>query len=82
VEHRVTHDDSMYEPDESIARLDAVAAATLSSKLLVRYEAYKKVLLARDQDHAAIVTTLTLFVADLAEASDRSAVISRRGNVT
>ena len=76
------HNDSMYEPDASLARMDAIAAATLSSRLLVRYEAYKRVLLARDQDHAAIVATLTLFVSDLCEANDRSAVILRSGNGT
>lgn len=74
-------DDSMYEPDPSLARMDAIAAATLSGKLKVRYEAYKQVLLARNQDHAATVATLALFISDLSEANDRGAVISRR-NVT
>jgi hypothetical protein len=83
VEHRVTkHDDSMYEPDASLARMDAIAAARLSSQSLTRYQAYKQVLLAREQDHAAIVSTLKLFVSDLAEASGRGAVISNRGNGT
>ena len=72
--------DSMYDPDASLARIDAIAAAALSSESLVRYQAYKQVLLAREQDHAAIVSTLTLFVSDLTEASDRSAVTLRCGN--
>lgn len=76
------HDDSIYDPDASLARIDAIAAAALSSKSLVRYQAYKQVLLAREQDHAAIATTLTLFVSDLSEASDRSAVTFRAGNET
>lgn len=48
VEDRVKHNDgdSIYDPDASLARIDAIAAAVLSSK-------------------------------SLAEASDRSAVISR-----
>ena len=74
--------DSMYDPKASLARIDAIAAATLSSNLLTRYQAYKKVLLAREQDHAAIASTLTLFVSDLCEASDRRAAISRPGNGT
>jgi hypothetical protein len=78
----VTHNDSLYEPHAALARIDAIAGATLPRKLLVRYEAYKQVLLARDQDYAAIVATLTLFVADLCEANDRSAVILRSGNGT
>jgi hypothetical protein len=82
VEDRVKHNDSMYDPDASLARIDAIAAAALSSRLLTRYQAYKQVLLAREQDHAAIITTLTLFVSDLSEAGDRSAVISRPGNLT
>ena len=81
-EHRVKHDDRIYEPDASLVRMDAIAAATLSSKLLLRYEAYKQVLLARDQDHAAIVATLKLFISDLSEANGRSAVIVRSGNGT
>jgi hypothetical protein len=79
VEHRVKNDDSMNEPDASLVRMDAIAAATLSSKLLVRYQAYKQVLLARDQDHAAIVATLRLFISDLSEANGRSTVIVRSG---
>jgi hypothetical protein len=79
---RVKHNDSMYEPDAALARIDAIAAAALSSKLLVRYEAYKKVLLARGQDHADIVATLTLFVSDLSEANERSAKILGAGKDT
>jgi hypothetical protein len=78
----VTHDERMYEPDASLVRLDAIAAATLSSKLLIRYEAYKQVLLARDQDPAAIVATLRLFISDLSEANGRSTVTVRPGNET
>lgn len=81
-EHRVKHNDSLYDPDAALARVDAIAAATLSSKLLERYEAYKQALLVREQDHAAIVATLALFVSDLSEGSDRSAVISCRGKET
>jgi hypothetical protein len=82
VEDCVEQNDSMYDPKASLARIDAIAAAVLSGKFLARYQAYKKVLLAREQDPAAIIATLTLFVADLSEAGDRSAVISRSGNVT
>jgi hypothetical protein len=83
VEHRLNeHNDSMYDPEASLARIDAIAAATLSSELLVRYEAYKQVLLARDRDHAAIAATLTLFVSDLSEANDRRAATLRSGNGT
>lgn len=73
------HNDSMYEADTALARIDAIATATLSGKLLARYEAYKQILVARDQDHATIAATLTLFVADLSKANARSAVI-RSGN--
>lgn len=74
------HNERMYEPDTSLARIDAIAAAKLSGKLLVRYEAYKQVLLAREQDHTAIVSTLTLFVSDLSDASDRCASITGCGS--
>jgi hypothetical protein len=70
MEHRVKHDDSVYGTDASLARIDAIAAGALTSKSLARYHAYKKVLLAREQDHAAIISTLTLFVSDLSEAHD------------
>lgn len=69
--------ENMYDPVASLARIDAIAAAALSSKSLARYEAYRQVLLAREQDPTAIISTLTLFVSDLTEASDRGAVISR-----
>ncbi|HTU57287.1 MAG TPA: hypothetical protein VMF89_02620 [Polyangiales bacterium] len=42
--------------------------STLPSKALARYHAYKEVLLAREQDEAAIISTLTLFVWDLSES--------------
>lgn len=82
VEHRVKHNDSLYDPDAALARVDAIAAATLSSKLLERYEAYEQVLLVREQDHAAIVATLALLVSAPSEGSDRSAAISCRGTGT
>lgn len=82
VEQRVKHNDSLYDPDAAPARVDAIAAATLSSKLLERYVAYKQALLVREQVHAAIVATLTLFVSDLFEGSDRSVANSRRGKGT
>lgn len=47
--------------------IDAIATASLSSKSLVRYQAYKQVLLAREQDPTAVISTLTLFVSDLSE---------------
>jgi hypothetical protein len=65
--------------DDPLARIDAIAAAALSGNSLALYHAYKKVLLAREQDHQAIASTLTLFVLDLSEASDRTAEISRPG---
>ncbi|WP_161827395.1 hypothetical protein [Steroidobacter agaridevorans] len=51
-----------------LAHIDALAVATLSSEALARYQAYKEVLLAREQDEAAILSTLTLFVRDLSES--------------
>ena len=51
-----------------IGRIDALAVSTLSSKALARYHAYKEVLFAREQDEAAIISTLTLFVWDLSES--------------
>jgi len=74
----VKHNHGMYDPDTSIARVDAIATAALSTKLLERYQAYKQVLLAREQDHAAIVSTLTLFVSDLSEASEGERQRERR----
>jgi hypothetical protein len=55
-------------PPSPFASIDAIAAASLSGKSLKRYQAYKEVLLAREQDHAAIISTLTLFVSDLSES--------------
>lgn len=51
-----------------LAHIDALAVSTLSSEALTRYQAYKAVLLAREQDEAAILSTLTLFVRDLSES--------------
>lgn len=51
-----------------LARIDAMAVSALSSKALARYHAYKEVLLAREQDEAAIISTLTLFLWDLSES--------------
>jgi hypothetical protein len=48
-----------------LARFDALAVSTLSSKTRARYHAYKEVLLAREQNEAAIISTLTLFIWDL-----------------
>jgi hypothetical protein len=79
VEHLVKHDDGTYGPDVSLARNDAIAAAALSGKSLARYLAYKQVVLAREQDPAAIVSTLRLFISDLSEANDGSAVRFRSG---
>ncbi|GFE87240.1 hypothetical protein GCM10011488_21940 [Steroidobacter agaridevorans] len=50
-----------------LAHIDALAVSTLSSEALTRYQAYKAVLLAREQDEAAILSTLTLFVQDLSD---------------
>jgi hypothetical protein len=52
----------------SLDQIDALAVSMLSSKSLARYRAYKEVLLAREQDEAAIFSTLTLFVWDLSES--------------
>lgn len=52
----------------ALAHIDALAVSTLSSEALARYQAYKEVLLARQQDEAAISSTLTLFVRDLSES--------------
>jgi hypothetical protein len=49
----------------SLAHVDALAVSALSTKALARYQAYKEVLVAREQDEAAIRSTLTLFVWDL-----------------
>lgn len=67
------HDDAVDAPDSSnssspLAHIDATAVSALSNKALARYQAYKKVLLAREQDEAAIISTLTLFVWDLSES--------------
>lgn len=51
-----------------LALLDALAISALSSKALARYQAYKEVLLAREQDEEAVVSTLTLFIWDLSES--------------
>lgn len=76
------HNATMYGPAESLARIDAIAAAALSGNSLAHYRAYKGALLARERDHEAIFSTLTLFVVDLFEANGRTAVISRDGNGT
>ena len=60
--------DSASDSPSPLALVDAVAASTLSSKALARYQAYKEVLLAREQDEAAIISTLTLFIWDLSES--------------
>ena len=78
-EHLVKHDDGMYGPEASLAHIDAIAAAGLSSKSQARYEAYKQVVLAREQDPAAIISTLRLFISDLSEADDVSAASLRSG---
>lgn len=67
------HDDAVDVRDSGnssspLAHIDATAVSALSNKALARYEAYKKVLLAREQDEAAIISTLTLFVWDLSES--------------
>lgn len=59
--------DSASDSPSSLALVDAAARATLSNRALARYQAYKQVLLAREHDEAAIVTTLNLFVGDLCE---------------
>jgi hypothetical protein len=50
------------------ARIDELAVSSLSGKALARYYAYKEVLLAREQDEAAIASTLILFISDLSES--------------
>lgn len=50
-----------------LAQLDELAVSTLSSSALARYRNYKEALLGRDEDEAAIASTLTLFVWDLTE---------------
>lgn len=54
--------------DSPLGLVDAVAASALSAPALARYHAYKEVLLARERDEAAIVSTLTLFVWDLSDS--------------
>ncbi|HEY5755307.1 MAG TPA: hypothetical protein VIU34_05760 [Steroidobacter sp.] len=49
----------------TLAHIDALAVSALSTKALARYQAYKEVLLAREPDEAAVLSTLTLFVWDL-----------------
>jgi hypothetical protein len=51
-----------------LAHIGALAVSALSSKALARYHAYREVLLAREQDGAAIISTLTLFIWDLLES--------------
>lgn len=76
--HLVKHD-GIYGPEVSLARIDAIAAAALSGKSLARYHAYKQVVLAREHDHAAIISTLRLFISDLSEANGGSAASFRSG---
>lgn len=62
-------DDRAHHPARSpLTLLDETAAAALSNKSLARYEAYKAVLLAREQNEQAIISTLTLFIRDLSES--------------
>jgi hypothetical protein len=49
----------------SFARIDALAAASLSIESLARYHAYKQALLELEQDDESIVSTLSIFVWDL-----------------
>lgn len=51
----------------SFARIDAVAAASLSIESLARYHAYKQALLDFEQDDEAVISTLSIFVWDLFE---------------
>lgn len=71
------HNGAMHEPGDPLARIDAIAAAALSSNSLARYHAYKEVLLAREKNPESIASTLTLFILDLSEARVHNAVTSR-----
>jgi hypothetical protein len=64
----MNRDDLPSDTPSPLAHVDAVAISALSKNALARYRAYKEVLLAREQDQAAIVSTLTLFVWDLSES--------------
>jgi len=64
-----------------LAHVDAVAISKLSTNALARYRAYKAVLLARERDEAAIVSTLTLFVWDLSESQQAPASLSQRRGI-
>lgn len=58
-------------PRNGLSRLDnvdAVAISSLSTSALARYRAYKEVVLAREPDEAAVVSTLSLFVWDLSKS--------------
>lgn len=59
-----------------LAHVDAVATSSLSKNALARYQAYKEVLLARERDEAAIVSTLTLFIWDLSESQPAGSLIA------
>jgi hypothetical protein len=49
----------------TLAQIDALAESALSTNALARYQAYREALIAREQDEAAVLSTLTLFVSDL-----------------
>jgi hypothetical protein len=55
------------EGPSSLAHIDALAVSKLSTRALARYQAYRKVLIAREQDEAAVRSTLSLFVWDLSD---------------
>lgn len=60
--------DIVFSPTAALARIDAIAASSLSRGSLARYQTYRNVLVAREHDPDAIVCTLTLFVWDLCES--------------
>jgi hypothetical protein len=62
---------SMQDSFSSFARIDALAAASLSIESLARYHAYKHALLELEHDDQSVISTLSIFVWDLFE--DRSA---------
>jgi thiazole synthase ThiGH ThiG subunit len=59
--------DMLPNPSSAFARIDALAVSSLSNESLARYYAYKHTLLDLEQDHDAVISTLSIYVWDLFE---------------
>ena len=61
-------------PASAFARIDALAASSLSSESLGRYYAYKHALLDLEQHDESIISTLSIYVWDLFEGRSASEI--------